>query len=148
MRPPFNVRVYGLLADASGRILVTDELRAGMKMTKFPGGGVEKGEGLGDALRREFREELSLEIENYKLFYINDFHQPSAFAPEDHLLSVYYTVSSSGWAQIETVDTAFDFRQLVEGAQCFRWVNQAEMDPAQFTFPVDKVVAELLRKGG
>ena len=36
----FNVRVYGLCIK-QGKILITDEIRGGTKMTKFPGGGLE-----------------------------------------------------------------------------------------------------------
>ena len=49
----FNIRVYGLLVEA-GRILVTDEFRLGIFMTKFPGGKLNFKEGTIDCLRREF----------------------------------------------------------------------------------------------
>jgi hypothetical protein len=42
----FNIRVYGLLINKQQEVLVTDEYRIGMYMTKFPGGGLEYGEGL------------------------------------------------------------------------------------------------------
>ncbi len=40
----FNIRIYGLFP-VDGYILVTDEFRLGMFMTKFPGGALEFGEG-------------------------------------------------------------------------------------------------------
>ena len=49
----FNIRVYGLLVDA-GRILVTDEFRMGIFMSKFPGGGLNFGEKTINCLRKEF----------------------------------------------------------------------------------------------
>ena len=50
----YNVRVYGLII-LDGKILITDEFRGGMRMTKFPGGGNEWGEGLLETLYRECR---------------------------------------------------------------------------------------------
>ena len=47
----FNIRVYGFLID-EGCILVTDEFRLGIFMTKFPGGGLIYGEGMIDCLKR------------------------------------------------------------------------------------------------
>lgn len=56
----FTLRAYGLLLD-QGRVLVSDELIRGQRITKFPGGGLEYGEGLKDCLVREVREELGAE---------------------------------------------------------------------------------------
>ena len=55
----FNIRVYGLLLD-QGRVLVSDEFIRGQRVTKFPGGGLELGEGTKDCLIRELREEMEL----------------------------------------------------------------------------------------
>ena len=43
----FTIRVYGLLLHG-GAVLVADELIKGRRITKFPGGGLEYGEGLKD----------------------------------------------------------------------------------------------------
>ena len=56
----FNVRVYGLLLNEKEEILVTDEFRLGVLMMKFPGGGLEFGEGTIDCLRRECMEDSIL----------------------------------------------------------------------------------------
>ncbi|MBK9515443.1 MAG: NUDIX domain-containing protein [Flavobacteriales bacterium] len=58
--PTFTIRVYGLLLHA-GHVLVSDELIKGRRITKFPGGGLEYGEGLKDCLIREIREEIGIE---------------------------------------------------------------------------------------
>ena len=42
---PFNVRVYGLLINDQNQILISDEQEYGMQFSKFPGGGLEYGEG-------------------------------------------------------------------------------------------------------
>ena len=59
----FNVRVYGLLFNEQNQILISDEEEYGFQFSKFPGGGLEYGEGLIDGLIREFMEECNAEIE-------------------------------------------------------------------------------------
>jgi len=44
-------------------------------MTKFPGGGLQFGEGTIDCIKREFREELGCEIGVLKHFYTTDYFQ-------------------------------------------------------------------------
>lgn len=138
----FNLRVYGLLVH-NNAVLVTDEHRGGMPMTKFPGGGLEKGEGLADGLKREFIEELNLKITVEEFYYVNDFLQISAFNAADQLLSFYYAVSTD---QMDAIRIQGIKRDLKEGEQDFRWVPLAELSLDQFTFPIDKVVCKMLRE--
>ena len=86
----FNIRVYGLLINDRNKILLSDESRNGMVFTKFPGGGLVFGEGTIDCLKREFIEELGIEIEVMELFYFTDFHFHSAWNKHDQLISIYY----------------------------------------------------------
>ena len=58
----YTVRVYGILLDNDNRILVSDEFIRGDYFTKFPGGGLELGEGTRDCLKREFKEETGLDV--------------------------------------------------------------------------------------
>ena len=71
--PKFNVRVYGLLINECNEVLISDEQEYGMRFTKFPGGGLELGEGLTDGLKREFVEECQVEVEVLSHFYTTDF---------------------------------------------------------------------------
>lgn len=137
----FNLRVYGIL-NSKDCVLITDEIRGGTKMTKFPGGGLEFGEGLASALVREFKEELDISIKVEGLIYINDFLQTSSFKKNDQLLCVYYHVSQLCDTIIETVN--FPFEVLNGDDQCFRWVKKNELSKDQFTYPIDKVIAEKL----
>ncbi|MBL7954930.1 MAG: NUDIX domain-containing protein, partial [Flavobacteriales bacterium] len=73
-----TLRVYGLLIHA-GHVLVSDELIKGQRITKFPGGGLEFGEGLKDCLIREIREEIGVEAFDPVHFYTTDFFQQSSF---------------------------------------------------------------------
>lgn len=147
MRPNrYNVRVYGLLFNGQNEVLLTDELRNGFSMTKFPGGGLEFGEGLAAGLQREFQEELALDIQVDNLFYINDFLQISRFNPTDQLLSVYYKVTAlSPVGPLHTVP--LDFPAGVRDAQLFRWHAVSALNPGDFTFPIDRVVADKLLRG-
>ena len=61
----FNIRVYGLILE-SGSILLSKELIMGEEVFKFPGGGLEYGEGLIEGLNREFEEEMGQRINNVK----------------------------------------------------------------------------------
>lgn len=90
-----NIRVYGLWLNASGEVLVSREQIGGKAYLKFPGGGLVPGEGLIDALRREWREELDKEIRVIEHFYTTDYFQPSAW-DNSQVISVYYLVEPKG----------------------------------------------------
>lgn len=141
----FNIRVYGIVLDPARGLLLTDEIRGGRRMTKLPGGGLEFGEGLADCLRREFREELELEIEIQKLIYANEFLQVSAFNPKDQVISIYYQVNLMGNLPESAIRAKFDFATEHEGAQHFRYVPLALLDPDEMTFPIDRKVVSLLK---
>lgn len=136
----FNIRVYGILKHPNGSYLLTNELRGGVKMTKFIGGGLEFNEGIKDALKREFIEEMNLKIEIGNLFYINDFLQISAFNPKDQLLSIYYEVITNDWLQIENCIN----HPTTE--QSFYWAKIKELKIEDITFPIDKIVVKMLKK--
>mgnify|MGYP001365996644 FL=1 len=136
----FNIRVYGILIQ-EGKILVTDEIRSGVKMTKFPGGGLEFGEGIVECLIREFKEELNVVISVKTLFYINEAYQVSSFSEREQLLSVYYQVSLDE-GEIKSTETPFLFE--TNEPQCFRWLDLNKITKNDVTFPIDKIVVEKL----
>jgi ADP-ribose pyrophosphatase YjhB (NUDIX family) len=136
----YNLRVYGLLVKDDA-VLVTDEFRAGMIMTKFPGGGLEKGEGLSDCLIREFDEEIGMKVAVEHFFYVNDFLQVSQFNPKDQLLSFYYFVSSD---ELTKVPKSIPKAELKLGEQSFRWVKITDLNANEFTFPIDRIVIRKL----
>ena len=87
----FNIRVYILLLDeCRNRILLSDEIINGDCYTKFPGGGLEYGEGILDCLHREAKEELGQEVEVVRQFYTSEIFQQSRFRPQDQIICVYY----------------------------------------------------------
>ena len=108
----FNIRVYGILINAKNEVLVSDENIRGMLVTKFPGGGLEFGEGTIDCLVREFKEELDLSIEVADHIYTTDFFQISAFNKEHQIISIYYKVKAATEFPIEPLKAPFSFNEL------------------------------------
>ncbi len=139
----FNVRVYGLLINANDEILISDEQEYGMRFTKFPGGGLEYGEGLTDGLKREFVEECNAEVEVISHFYTTDFFIKSAFN-DSQIISVYYIVKNISELNLDIKTKVFDFDGEGDVLQAFRWVKLSELDPEEITFPIDRHVAQLL----
>jgi mutator protein MutT len=137
----FNLRVYGLIINEKREILLSDECRFGHFFTKFPGGGVEKGEGVIDALHREFREELNLEIEQATPFYYNDFYQESAFRKEDQIVSFYYLVKcDNSKIKVKTYEIPFQ-----EETEKQRWISIKNLSTKDLTFPIDKVIVDRIK---
>lgn len=141
----FNIRVYGLLINDRDEVLISDECEYGQFFTKFPGGGLEWGEGLRDGLKREFMEELGLEVEVQDLFYCTDFFVESAWRKNDQLISIYYKVECSGKNALNFAKYASPF---FEAGEKFRWISITDLTPEVFTFPIDKVVAKHLNPSG
>ena len=139
----FNVRVYGLLINANNEVLISDEKEYGIQFTKFPGGGLEFGEGLTDGLKREFMEECNTEIEVTGHFYTTDFFVKSAFN-DSQVISVYYYVKAVSDLRFTTKTAVFDFDGEGDVLQSFRWINLSELTVDAFTFPTDQYVANLL----
>ncbi|MEO9533127.1 MAG: NUDIX domain-containing protein [Crocinitomicaceae bacterium] len=135
----FNLRVYGLLIH-DDHVLITHERRSGVEMTKFPGGGLEFGEGIKDCLKREFQEELEIEIEVKDFYFVNDFLQISAYRGSDQLISFYYKVESNELNKIVTEKK----RTLGFNEQIFEWIPITALKVEEFTFPIDKKVVEML----
>ncbi|MCO5949074.1 NUDIX domain-containing protein [Mucilaginibacter flavidus] len=140
---PFNVRVYGILINDAGQVLISDEQEYGMRFTKFPGGGLEPGEGLIDGLKREFVEECNLNVEVLSHFYTTDFYVKSAFN-NSQVISIYYLVKNIDPINLNIKTVVFDFDSEGDTLQAFRWVNLSDMHLEDFIFPTDKRVAELL----
>jgi 8-oxo-dGTP diphosphatase len=140
----FNIRVYGILINKYGKVLVTDEFRKGMKMTKFPGGGLDYGEGTIECLKRECQEELDTEIEIINHYYTTDFFQKSAF-DDKQLISIYYEIAVPDLNKLIITDDKFNFQEK-EGSQTFRWMTIDSDLETELTFPVDKIVAGILKR--
>jgi ADP-ribose pyrophosphatase YjhB (NUDIX family) len=149
----FNLRVYGLLLGENKQVLVSDEYIRGHYYTKFPGGGLEFGEGTRDCLKREFKEEMDLDVEVTGHLYTTDFFQMSAFNPEHQIISIYYFVRAleAIKAPLRTKPFDFDERELKVYAEkkeieTFRFIDWETFSEESVTLPIDKVVAALVKE--
>ncbi len=143
MSYPFNVRVYGILIHQD-KVLVSDEYFHDTFMTKFPGGGLQFGEGTAGCIVREFREELKQEALVKEHFYTTDFFQESAFRKSRQIISIYYLMQLSGEIRFKTSEKKFDFPEIKNSAQSFRWIALNKLSENDFTFPIDKKVAGMI----
>lgn len=142
----FNVRVYGILINERQQLLVTDELIKGHEITKFPGGGLEFGEGTIECIKREFIEETNNAIEVIEHFYTTDYFQASAYNKEHQIISIYYIVMPVSNFQINSTEKIFDFVKGKKYDQTFRWIDLKSVTENDFTLPIDKRVGKLLQE--
>jgi len=149
----FNLRVYGVLFNKKKQVLVSDELIRGSYITKFPGGGLEFGEGTRDCLKREFKEEMDLEVEIGEHIYTTDYFQMSAFHPDHQIISVYYLVKALEQIKAPLRNKEFDFdeQQLKVYAstgetETFRFINWDDFSAESVTLPIDKIVASMVKE--
>ena len=141
----FVIRVYGILINDKTEVLLSDEYRFGMQMTKFPGGGLKFGEGPEDCMRREAMEEFGQPADIISHFYTTGFYQKAMFFNNHQLISIYYRISLPDPVSFDISGKTFDFPEPIDGSQSFRWKDINELTGDDLTFPVDKVVAEILR---
>jgi 8-oxo-dGTP diphosphatase len=131
----FNVRVYGIWID-NDRLLVNEEFIRGRRVIKLPGGGLELGEGAIDGLKREWMEELGLEIEVLRHYYTTDFFQQSAF-DDSQVISIYYLVRAN----------ADSILQNTMPEERTYWMPLSDVTEDTFTLPIDRLVGGMLAAG-
>jgi 8-oxo-dGTP diphosphatase len=140
----FIIRAYGIWIQAD-KILISHETLQNFSFTKFPGGGVEHGEGIADALIREIFEETGAQLtqEEISHFYTTDFYQASAFNPEDQIVSVYYRIQSDTQPRFYKKDESTETKTHTLQTE---WIPVKELTQERLTFPIDRVVAKLLQE--
>lgn len=148
----FTIRVYGILLNDKQQVLVSDEHIRGNYYTKFPGGGLELGEGTRDCLKREFMEEMGLQVAIGDHIYTTDFYQMSAFRPEDQIIAIYYfaTALEPITAPLRSIPFDFDEREnkiyeQTQETETFRFIDWADFSAAAVTLPIDKIVADMVK---
>jgi len=145
--PDFIIRVYALIINHHEEVLLSDEFHFGMHMTKFPGGGLEYGEGTLECLKREIFEECGeQEIEKIEHFYTTDFFQKALFFDNKQLVSIYYTCVLKQPIKVVTSNIPFDFQLNSEIKQSFRWAKIKSLTEDDFAFPIDKFVLGKLKQ--
>jgi 8-oxo-dGTP diphosphatase len=145
--PLFNVRVYGILINEKNELLVADEYIRGGYYTKFPGGGLEFGEGTRDCLQREFMEEMNLKVEVGEHIYTTDFFQLSAFHPDQQIISIYYLVKALEEIKVPLRTKPFDFDEdqlkiyeVEREIETFRFIPWHEVSEESVNLPIERIV--------
>jgi 8-oxo-dGTP diphosphatase len=147
----FTIRVYGILFDENKRILVSDEFIRGDYFTKFPGGGLEIGEGTRDCLKREFKEETGLDVVVDEHIYTTDYFQQSAFNANDQIISIYYFAHAGKLNELQVKTKVFDFElhQIADPkgqSEVLRWIEWNDLTEESVSLPIDKIVVRMLKK--
>jgi 8-oxo-dGTP diphosphatase len=148
-----NLRVYGVLMNEQKQVLVSDEYIRGGYYTKFPGGGLELGEGTRDCLKREFKEEMDLTVEIGDHLYTTDFYQVSAFNPAHQIISIYYMVKALEEIRVPLRTKEFDFDEQqmevynrTKMTETFRFIDWDNFSAEKLTLPIDKIVASIVKE--
>lgn len=149
----FNIRVYGILLNDNRQVLVSDEFIRGAYITKFPGGGLEFGEGTRECLQREFMEEMNLKVKVTDHIYTTDFYQQSAFNAAHQVISIYYFAEALEPLTVPLADKAFDFdaQQLkiyeeTGETETFRFIDWGDFSAESVSLPIDKIVATMIKQ--
>ena len=149
----FTIRVYGILINEKKQVLVSDEHIRGDFFTKYPGGGLELGEGTRDCLKREFKEEMDLEVEIGNHIYTTDFYQQSAFNPDHQIISIYYFAKALEPIKVPLRSIPFDFDEaqnaiyeIKKEIETFRFIEWKDFSSASVHLPIDKIVADMVKE--
>lgn len=149
----FTIRVYGILKDEQNHVIVSDEKIRGSLFTKFPGGGLEFGEGTRDCLVREFKEEMNLTVQVNEHIYTTDYFQRSAFNPSHQIVSIYYSVTALEPILIPFDKKPFEFSEAelalyeqTQQTETFRRIAWDLFSSSDLSLPIDKIVAQLLKE--
>lgn len=130
----FNIRVYALCV-VNNQILTITETFANNLITKMPGGGLEFGEGTIDCLKREFKEELNLDIIVDEPFYIQENFVNSLANDQKQLIVLYFKATILNIHQLKILEPKI---KQVE------WISVHEKNP--FTLPLDQIVFNKLQQ--
>lgn len=121
-----TVLVAAAIIVEGGRVLLTQRKRGSHLegMWEFPGGKVEEGEDPKDALARELREEIGVDVDVGDIVDVT-FH---AYETKSVLLLFYRATRRAGSPEPRAIDVA-----------AFDWADQTALDPAKFP-PADVAV--------
>ena len=133
----FNIRVYALII-FKNNILISREHIQNELIYKFPGGGVELGEGIVDALQREAKEEMGQHLNHITHFYTTDFFQRSSFDSSEQWISVYFKASLSQHLNNR-------FKIPVKDQPVFEWKTLVDLNEEDLHFPIDKKVLNMIK---
>ncbi len=145
-----TIRVYGIYINERNQILVSDELIKGELYCKFPGGGLEFGEGTRECLVREFKEEMNADVLVKNHIYTTDFFVESAFATGTQVMSIYYEIDFLNPTIIPNINESPN-RELFgqnnpQLQEQHRMVDLSKLSTHDFQLPIDKVIAQMIKE--
>jgi 8-oxo-dGTP pyrophosphatase MutT (NUDIX family) len=139
--PLFNIRVYALIVQRDS-LLITEEKHGHLFLTKFPGGGLQFGESIPDALKRELIEELNVEVSDTKLFHVTESFVTSFLNKNQQVVGVYYLVNLKEELTNQYLED--NKLELENGFVEFKWKSFDELHPEKFSSMIDQEVFKKL----
>ena len=104
-------------------------------------------------MKREFKEEMNLEVEVGAHIYTTDYYQESAFNPDHQIISIYYFVNALEPITVLLRIKEFDFDEQqmkiyeeVKEIETFRFIDWDLFSADSVTLPIDKIVADIIKK--
>jgi 8-oxo-dGTP diphosphatase len=130
-----TIRVAGLLTDGK-RVLMVKQGRGEERYWLLPGGGVQFGETLSDALKRELREELGLRVGVGRLLAIVESISPDP-TYRKHVVHLVFEISASPEALPEPQD---------DTVLKARFFDELELSRADVRPPIAEFLSDCLRE--
>jgi 8-oxo-dGTP pyrophosphatase MutT (NUDIX family) len=143
LTPLFNIRVYALVVK-NNRLLISEEKHGGVFLRKFPGGGLQFGEGVLQALHRELKEELDADVDSASLLCVTEDFVVSFLNNKQQVIGVHYLVDLKQDYSDEFLNN--NHLELENGHIQFKWVLIDSLTAEDFTSSVDKSAFEKLKQ--
>jgi 8-oxo-dGTP pyrophosphatase MutT (NUDIX family) len=143
LTPLFNIRVYALVVK-NNRLLISEEQHGGFFLRKFPGGGLQFGEGVLQALHRELKEELDADVDSASLLCVTEDFVVSFLNNKQQVIGVHYLVDLKQDYSDEFLKN--NHLELENGHIQFKWVLIDSLTAEDFTSSVDKSAFEKLKQ--
>ena len=147
-----NVRVYMMVtrqdpSTGKPQVLVSYERLPMGGIMKFPGGGLEWGEGTTACLRREALEELGQPVEVERLVHVSQRAHISSFDPNQQVIAVHYAARLEGEVGFEDDGVLEDVfgKRVPMMHQRLGWRNVHSLETRDFQFASDREAWEAWR---
>jgi len=137
---PDYLGAFGLLESEDGVLVVANRRVIGGVRTvvwDLPGGGVEAGETLGEALRREMKEETALDVTVCEMLFVAEGERIRGGARSGVWRSFFFRVEGEGAISLEGEPDIVDYRFIPRGEL-----------PPMLTAPYHKGFVAWLASGG
>lgn len=108
------VRLVGILVK-DNKILLLHRIKNGKEYYVFPGGGLEEGETKVEGVKREIKEETSLEVDIDRLLYIHDYSSNQ---------QLYYLCKYIK-GEVKLAQNSVEMEKMIESNQLYEpiWIN-------------------------